>query len=396
MAYEIHDEFSKLELSRSACKYNYKHFRSLIKPRTKLLTLVKANAYGHGAVEFASILQSIGVDYLAVAYPSEGIELRQAGISLPILVLTAGSDYYKEIIDYDLEPGIPNLNALKKFEKCFKEYNENRVQKGKEPKKAYKIHIKLDTGMHRLGFMPSEIAELTENLCQNVRVESIYSHLAAAEDPKEDDFTRRQAELFFEQAQRIVDAVMKSRANQKDRPLLHLLNSAGIERFPEYQADMVRLGIGIYGFSAIPSVKLKPVARLKCKIIQIKDIDVNDSIGYNRHGFLKPQSQGEHLREEVKKGRLAVVPVGYADGIDRHLSCGKGKFLVNNNLAPTVGNICMDMTMLDVSNIEAKIGDEVVIFGEKPSVCTIAKDLGTISYEILTSIPRRIKRIITD
>ena len=245
------NDFSRLELRLGACRDNYRYFRSLIEPSTKLLVLVKANAYGHGAVEFAAMMQKEGADYLAVAYPVEGIELRKSGISLPILVLTAGTDYFNEMIDYRLEPGIPNLHALKAF--C--EVLDNRGITG------YPVHIKLDTGMHRLGFMTDELQALTDFLrqCRSVKVKSLYSHLAAAEDPDSDDFTLGQIRMFEDNASRIIGEIGY-------KPMLHILNSAGIERFPQYQHDMVRLGIGIYGISALPGVKLSPVASLKCKI----------------------------------------------------------------------------------------------------------------------------------
>lgn len=363
------NDFSRLELKLSACRDNYRYFRSLLEPSTKLLVLVKANAYGHGAVEFASMMQREGADYLAVAYPIEGIELRKSGISLPILVLTAGTDYYNEIIDSRLEPGIPNLYSLK-------------ILCGILEKRGitdFPVHIKLDTGMHRLGFMTSELDELTSFLktCKFVRVKSIYSHLAAAEDPQSDDFTLGQIKMFEANAERIVEEIGY-------RPMLHVLNSAGIERFPKYQHDMVRLGIGIYGISAKPDVKLSPVASLKCKILQIKTLSPEDgTIGYGRHGKIAPEGT-----------LIATIPVGYADGIDRHLGCGHASFSLNGHRVPTIGNICMDMCMLDITGVDAKVGDTVTIFGDDPTVSELADILGTIPYEIMTSIPRRIDREI--
>ena len=321
------NDFSRLELRLGACRDNYRYFRSLIEPSTKLLVLVKANAYGHGAVEFAAMMQKEGADYLAVAYPVEGIELRKSGISLPILVLTAGTDYFNEMIDYRLEPGIPNLHALKAF--C--EVLDNRGITG------YPVHIKLDTGMHRLGFMTDELQALTDFLrqCRSVKVKSLYSHLAAAEDPDSDDFTLGQIRMFEDNASRIIGEIGY-------KPMLHILNSAGIERFPQYQHDMVRLGIGIYGISALPGVKLSPVASLKCKILQIKHLRPEDgTIGYGRHGMISPEGT-----------TIATIPVGYADGIDRHLGCGRASFSLNGQRVPTIGNICMDMCMLDVTGLD--------------------------------------------
>lgn len=363
------NDFSRLELRLGACRDNYRYFRGLLEPTTKLLVLVKANAYGHGAVEFAAMMQKEGADYLAVAYPIEGMELRRSGISLPILVLTAGTDYYNEIIDSRLEPGIPNIYSLRILCDILE----------KRGITDFPIHIKLDTGMHRLGFMTSELQELTDFLkdCKYVRVKSIYSHLAAAEDPESDDFTLGQIKMFEANAERIISEIGY-------RPMLHILNSAGIERFPAYQHDMVRLGIGIYGISALRDVKLSPVASLKCKVLQVKHLLPSDgTIGYGRHGQIAPEGTD-----------IATIPVGYADGIDRHLGCGRASFSLNGHRVPTIGNICMDMCMLDVTGTNAKPGDTVTIFGEDPTVSELADILGTIPYEIMTSIPRRIDREI--
>lgn len=363
------DDFSRLELRLPNCLVNYRYFRSRLEPSTKLLVLVKANAYGHGAVEFASMMQRAGADYLAVAYPVEGMELRSNGISLPIIVLTAGTDFYNEIIDNRLEPGIPNLVSLKAFCDVLRE-------RGME---GYPVHLKLDSGMHRLGFMTGELGELTAYLkdCRYVKVKSLYSHLAAAEDPAEDGFTLGQIAMF----KRNADAITASLGY---RPMYHILNSAGIERFPQYQFDMVRLGIGIYGISALPDVKLSPVASLKCKILQIKHLSPEDgTIGYGRHGHVAPGGT-----------TIATIPVGYADGIDRHLGCGKASFMLNGHRVPTIGNICMDMCMLDITGVPAEVGDTVTIFGEDPTASELAGILGTIPYEIMTSVPRRIERVI--
>lgn len=365
----INNDFSRLEINLNGCLENYKYFRSKLDPATKLLVLVKANAYGHGAVEFASLMENAGADYLAVAYPVEGIELRQGGINTPIMVLTAGTDSFEKIINYGLEPGIPNLYSLK-------------VLCGVLQKRGltdFPVHLKLDTGMHRLGFMSDEISELTDFLktCKEVKVKSIYSHLAAADDPSCDDFTLGQISLFQKNADLITSALAY-------KPLYHMLNSAGIERFPQYQFDMVRLGIGIYGVSALPGNHLSPVASFKCKVLQVKTLKPEDgTIGYGRHGKI------------AKEGTIvATIPVGYADGLDRHLSRGKGLFSINGHRVPTIGNICMDMTMLDVTGLDVKVGDTVTIFGEDPTVSELAEILGTIPYEVLTSVPRRIERVI--
>lgn len=336
-----------------------------------MLVLVKANAYGHGAIEFANMMCTAGADYLGVAYPIEGVELRKGGIMCPIMVLTSGTDFFSEIVDNLLEPAIPNLQSLKILCELLKE----------KSLKNYPIHLKLDSGMHRLGFMNSEVDELLAYLktCPYVRVESIYSHLAAADDPAHDDFTLSQIALFQKNADRIS-------ASLPSKPMYHILNSAGIERFSEYQFDMVRLGIGIYGVSAVEGVKLAPVASFKCKILQIKHLSQGDgTIGYGRCGKIAPEGTV-----------VATIPVGYADGLDRHLSQGKGHFLVNGQLVPTIGNICMDMCMLDITGVDAQVGDTVTIFGENPTVNDLAKILGTIPYEILSSVPRRIARVLVN
>lgn len=363
------DDFSRLEINLPNCINNYRYFRSLLKPSTKMLILVKANAYGHGAVEFASMMEEAGADYLAVAYPVEGVELRKAGISMPVLVLTSGTDFFEDIIRYSLEPGIPNMYTLRALCTLLK-------SKGM---KDFPVHIKLDTGMHRLGFMTSELPELLDFLSSTdlVKVKSIYSHLAASEDPQNDDFTRGQATMFKTNADRISAAIGY-------RPMYHILNSAGIERFPEYQYDMVRLGVGIYGISALPDVKLSPVASFKCKILQIKHLKPEDgTIGYGRCGHIAPEGTD-----------IAIIPVGYADGIDRHLGNGHCSFMLNGRRVPTIGNICMDMCMLDITGVKAEVGDTVTIFGEEPTASELASILGTIPYEIFTSIPRRIERIV--
>lgn len=362
-------EFSRLEINLNGCLENYRYFRSKLNDSTKLLVLVKANAYGHGAVEFASMMEEAGADYLAVAYPVEGMELRTAGIKSPIMVLTTGTDCFSDIIENALEPGIPNLYTMRAL--CT-ELESRGI-------KDFPIHIKLDTGMHRLGFMTSEMDELLDFLSQTdvVKVESVYSHLAASDDPFHDRFTVSQVELFMKNADRMSESLGY-------KPMYHILNSAGIERFPQYQMDMVRLGIGIYGISALSGVKLSPVASFKCKVLQVKSLSAEDgTIGYNRMG--KIASSGT---------RIATIPVGYADGVDRRLGNGRCSFMLNGCKVPTIGNICMDMCMLDVTGVDVKAGDTVTIFGENPTIKDLAVALGTIPYEIITSVPRRIERIV--
>ena len=233
--------------------------------------------------------------------------------------------------------------------------------------------------MHRLGFTTEELDELSDFLktCDRVKVKSLYSHLAASDDPQHDSFTVSQADMFKSNADRLSGVLGY-------RPMYHILNSAGIERFPQYQFDMVRLGIGIYGVSALPGVHLSPAASFKCKILQIKHLkDGDGTIGYGRHG---------HIASEGTT--IATIPVGYADGVDRHLSCGKASFMLNGHRVPTIGNVCMDMSMLDITGVPAQVGDTVTIFGEDPTISELASILNTIPYEIITSVPRRIKRVI--
>lgn len=364
------ETFAQMEISTGAALHNYKYFRSKLKKSTKLLILIKANSYGHNAVEFARLMEKAGADYFAVAHPVEGIELKQAGIKVPVIILTSGTDYYKEIIENGLEPGMPNMESLKKFASVMKKMGIG----------SYPVHIKLDTGMHRLGFMEKELPELLEFLKKHkeIVVKSIYSHLAASDEKKWDKFTLGQIKLYQKMAPQI-DAVVEG------KPLHHILNSAGIERFSEYQMDMARLGIGIYGFSAVDQKLVRPVASLKCKILQIKELVPEDgTVGYGRHGKINGPT------------RIATLPLGYADGLNRHLGRGNAKFGLNGKLVPTIGNICMDMCMIDVTKVkDAKVGDVVTIFGDYPNLIAQAKALDTITYEILTQINRRVKRVVT-
>lgn len=366
---------NRLELSLSNCLHNYNHYRGLIKESTKLLVLVKANAYGAGAVEFSRLLERAGADYFAVATTGEGVELRQAGIMLPILVLNPGIDSFDEIIRYKLEPALPDIESIMIM--------ASKVS-GAGLKK-YPVHIALDTGMHRLGFMSGEIAELLDCLqqCREVKVKSIYTHLCVADSPCPDDdrYTLAQLDLFRKNAS-LIDAGLGY------HPIWHALNTAGIERFPEYQFDMVRLGLGIYGVDPVPGSTrdLKPVASLKVEVLQVKELKPGDGeIGYGRHGKIAPEGT-----------RIATIRIGYADGINRHLGQGRASFLINGKRARTIGNICMDACMLDVTGIDVKAGDEVTIFGENPTVSELAEILDTIPYEIITSVPRRIPRVIVD
>lgn len=364
----VQNSFATLELNNANMLHNYKYFRSKLKDTTKLLILIKANSYGHGAVEFASQMEKAGADYFGIAHPVEGVELRVGGIKKPILVLTAGTDSFEDIVNHYLEPSIPTMDAMRKFDAYLASRNIDH----------YPVHIKLDTGMHRLGFMKDELPELLEYLKDKprVKVQSIFSHLAASDDPQHDEFTRGQYEMYKKHSS-MIDAVLDY------KPIHHILNSAGIERFSEYQMDMARLGVGIYGISAVDQANVKPAASLTCKILQIKELTPDDgTVGYGRHGKL----------DTPKK--IATLPLGYADGLNRHYSRGNAKFCVNGQLVPTIGNICMDMCMIDITGVDAKVGDKVTIFGDNPTANDMAKILDTIPYEIFTSVARRVKRVV--
>jgi len=363
------ETFAQMEISNKAALHNFKYFRSYLKKSTKLLVLIKANSYGHGAVDFARLMEKAGADYFAVAHPVEGIELKKGGIKKPVIVLTTGTDYYKEIIENGLEPGMPNISSLKKFDALVK----------KMGLESYPVHIKLDTGMHRLGFMEKELPELIKFLKahKEIKVQSIYTHLAASDEKKWDKFTLGQIALYEKMAPQIDQAIGY-------HPIHHILNSAGIERFSQYQKDMVRLGIGIYGISAVNQKNVMPVASLKCKILQIKELTPEDgTVGYGRHGKI------------TRPSKIATLPLGYTDGIDRHMGRGHAKFCVNGKLVPTIGNICMDMCMIDVTGVkDVKVGDVVTIFGEKPNILDQCKVLDTIPHEIFTSVAKRVKRVV--
>jgi alanine racemase len=335
------------------------------------MAMVKAFSYGIGSFEVANALQFHHIDYLAVAYADEGVELRKAGITVPILVMNPDEESFDSIIQHNLEPEIYSHRILEKLEKAIK---KNILPKNK----PVKIHIKIDTGMHRLGFLEDDLPSLTEKLKANrmIYVQSVFSHLAASEDPAETDFTRNQIEVFEKMSGQII--------SETDHQVLkHLLNSAGITRFPEAQYNMVRLGISLYGIASLPEEqpRLEPVARLKSTISQIKTLQAGESIGYNR------AYKTDH---EI---RMAIVPIGYADGLSLSLSNGKGHLHVNGQLVPIIGKVCMDMCMLDITGIEAEEGDEVIIFGPERPLQELAAEMGTIPYEVLAGLSRRVKRV---
>lgn len=361
-----------LEINLNALVYNLNYYRSRLRPETKIMVMVKAFSYGSGSFEISNVLQFHHVDYLAVAYADEGVELRKAGITLPILVMNPEEQSFDTMIQYRLEPEIYSFRILQQFSDTLK--RKFADQGGSK----FPIHLKLDTGMHRLGFEESDINELVIRIrnSKHIRVASIFSHLAASDEAAHDGFTRKQADLFKKMADQIA-ALFPYKIWQ------HILNSAGIIRFPEYQYDMVRLGIGLHGIAASPHEQrhLQFVATLKTTISQIKTIKANDSVGYSRRGVV------------TRDTLLATVAIGYADGLNRKLGNGVGSMLVNNKKCPIIGSVCMDMTMLDVTDVEAKEGDEVIVFGPGYSILDIAKDLGTIPYEILTAVSQRVKRV---
>lgn len=360
-----------LEINLNAIVHNLNYYRSKIKGNTKIMAMVKAFSYGSGSFEIANILQFHRVDYLAVAYADEGIELRKAGITMPIMVMNPEEQSYEAMIQYNLEPEIYSFRVLSLFEETLKR-SEHQLEK------PISIHIKLDTGMHRLGFEESEINELIVKIKNNkhIVIKSIFSHLAASDEAQHDDFTWHQIKSFSEMSDTI-----KSHFNY---PILkHILNSAGISRFPDAQFEMVRLGIGLYGIghNAGEQSQLQNVSTLKTSISQIKNIPANETIGYSRKCIATRDIQ------------IATVPIGYADGLSRKLSGGNGKMIVKGKPAPIVGNVCMDMCMIDITDIHANENDEVIVFGDSYPITQIAKDVGTIPYEILTNVSRRVKRI---
>jgi len=354
---------TSLQIDLNAMIHNLNYYRSLLKPGVRTMVVVKALSYGSGSTEIASILQFHNVDYLAVAFVDEGVTLREAGIYLPVMVLNPDPSSYVTMMDYHLEPEIYNMNGLKAF--------INLIQKRGE--KHYPIHIKLDTGMHRLGFDPEEIGELKPYLTSgNLYVKSVFSHLSASDEPVHDQFSRQQTGLF--------DKISTEISSVLDyKPLRHLLNTSGIERFPDAQFDMVRIGIGLHGVTN--EKQLIPVSSFITVISQIKKVSGGETVGYSR--------SGKNPNDRI----IAVIPVGYADGLDRKLGNGIGSVWIDNHLAPVVGNICMDMTMVDVTGLNVKEGDTVEIFGKNRKVSALAGLIDTIPYEILTAIPYRVKRI---
>ncbi|MDA3953494.1 MAG: bifunctional UDP-N-acetylmuramoyl-tripeptide:D-alanyl-D-alanine ligase/alanine racemase [Bacteroidales bacterium] len=355
-----------LEINLNALVHNLNFFKSRLKSETKIMVMVKAVSYGSGTFEIANILQYQGVDYLGVAFADEGVTLREAGIKTPIIVMNPEYHSFELMLKHKLEPEIYSFNILHQFNRAVKNAKQGN----------YPVHIKLDTGMNRLGFTQNEIQMLIEDLKEsnNLRISSIFSHLAASDDNDHDMFTQKQIALFDDLSKQIIK-------NFKYHITRHISNSAGIERFPKAQFDMVRLGIGLYGISTTNQERLATVSTLKSTVIQIKQVPKDESIGYNRKA------------KAEKDITIAVVPVGYADGLNRRLSNGHGKLYINGFLVPIIGNICMDMCMVDITNCNVHEGDEVIIFGKEQSVNELAKLLNTIPYEIFTSVSSRVKRV---
>lgn len=356
-----------LEINLNALINNLNVFRSMLRPETRIVVMVKAFSYGSGMAEIARILQFHKVDYLAVAVADEGVELRQAGIDLPIIVMNPEEHSFENMIEFRLEPNIYSLEILDAFRKVLQQMAVVR----------YPVHIKLDTGMHRLGFDSREkVAQLVEKLSQQEQmvVRSVFSHLAGADEAVHDDFTLSQVNQFETFSEMIAEKLPY-------KIFRHILNSAGIERFAQYQFEMVRLGIGLYGVSALGNTQISSISRLKTSISQIRQIPSGHTVGYGRKGVVSQDAQ------------IAVLPIGYADGYDRRLSNGVGKVHVNGKVAPVIGNICMDMCMIDVTGIPVAVGDEVELMGEHILVSDIAQSIGTIPYEILTGISQRVKRV---
>ncbi len=358
-----------LEINLSAVTHNIKQYQSLLKPGTKLMAMVKAFSYGSGSFEIANLLQFHGVDYLAVAYADEGVELRRTGITMPIMVMNPEPSSFDAILQWNLEPEIYSLHLLKQF--------EEEVQLA--GKTAFPVHIKLDTGMHRLGFEKKDIPELARLLSDNIylKVNSVFSHLAASEDPAMDGFTKQQGQSFFEMSHELQKALGYT-------VIRHISNSAAIERHPDLQLDMVRLGIGMYGIDSADKMQdqLRPASTLKTTVAQVKHLVTGDTVGYGAKWVAKGPSV------------TATVRIGYADGYPRRLSNGKGKMLVRGQLAPVAGVVAMDMLMLDVTHIpDVTEGDEVIVFGNELPVQQVSAWADTIPYEILTGISQRVKRV---
>ena len=360
-----------LEIDLKALEHNYNYLRSKVDDNVKLMAVVKAFAYGNDSAAIAHKIASLGADYLAVAYTSEGVALRKAGVKLPILVLHPQSFNFKELIENCLEPGIYSEFVLKAFIKTAEELDQ----------KNYPVHIKFNTGMNRLGFAQDETDVVKDHLNKTkaVRAAGLYSHLAASEDWREREFTLDQIHTF----QKIAIKLFEDLGYE---PLLHICNTSGILNYPEAALDMVRTGIGLYGFGndELQDKNLKPIGTLKTIISQIHHLEKGESVGYNR-AFKADQNV-----------KTATLPIGYADGISRHYGNGTAGVYIKDSYAPIIGNVCMDMLMIDVTGIDCKEGDEVIIFGGPQHVTKLAAKGNTISYELITGISQRVKRLLIE
>ncbi|MEO5673159.1 MAG: bifunctional UDP-N-acetylmuramoyl-tripeptide:D-alanyl-D-alanine ligase/alanine racemase [Chitinophagales bacterium] len=362
-----------LEIDLNALLQNLSVYQSLLQPKTKTMVMVKAFSYGSGSFEIANALQFHKVDYLAVAFADEGVELRKAGITMPIMVMNPEQKSFDSMIHFHLEPELYSLRLLKQF------LSNDAINSRDDTGEGYPVHLEMETGMNRLGLGADDMDELLQILSgkNSLHVKSIFTHLAASEDASLDDYSKNQIDRFNMISTRII--------KQLNYPVLrHALNSAGIVRFPEAHYDMVRLGIGLYGIDATDQLlpKLLNVSTLKTTISQIKKIKANDTVGYGRRGIANQDMT------------IATVGIGYADGLNRALSRGNGKMMIRKKLASIIGNICMDMTMLDITHIpDAEEGDEVIVFGNELPVQQLAEWVSTIPYEVISTISRRVKRV---
>lgn len=362
---KVHD--TVLEINLNSIVHNLNFYRSKLLPGTKIMAMVKAFAYGSGSFEVASLLQYNKVDYLAVAYADEGIALRNAGIKLPIMVMSPESNAFEKMVEHNLEPEIYGAGIFNSIVNYLK----------LEGIKNYPIHLKFDTGMHRLGFEKKDISEIENYLKDDtIQIKSIFSHLAASESNEHDDFTRAQLNIFDS-----IYAMIRNYIHYD--PIRHVANTAAILRFPESHYEMVRLGIGLYGVENIGNYEqeLQRVAELKTTVTQIRKVAKGESIGYSRRGVLNYDAE------------IATIKIGYADGFSRSFGNGNAEVLINNQRAKVIGSVCMDMCMVDVTGLNVMEGDEVIIFGENPTIKELANKINTIPYEILTSISQRVQRI---
>ncbi len=360
-----------LEINLSHLTHNYTYLKNKVQPGVKMLAVVKAFGYGSDAVSVAQHLETLGVDYLAVAYAPEGVELRKSGITTPIMVLHPQPNNFELLLAYNLEPSLYSFRVLEGFLAEAKQAN----------KEEFPIHIKYNSGLNRIGFVQEDVIKIQQllQLTTTVKVTSILSHLAASEDPEERDFTLEQIALFEEFVASLTSYLGYT-------PLLHCSNTSGILNYPEAHFSMVRTGIGLYGYGneARFDRELRPIATLKSVISQIHELEEGHCVGYNR-GFIAE-----------KRTLSATIPLGHADGIDRIYGHGKGFVTIHGQRAPILGNVCMDMIMVDVTNIACNEGDEVLVFGKTASADTLAAAVGTISYELITGIAGRIPRRIIE